>query len=759
MPVDDVASFFSKRKLTYLTYQGRRYIVPGRPDADPRDLTLADITAIETAVPGLCVYCRSRKEHFDRRLRNLLRAAVERGDPRSLDIHDGVHSMHFMVPHHGAWMLTAEPEDGGIRDTVFDLISMNFDVERAAPVGRWTSAPGMEDLLPGPPETSCDWLKDFGKEDLEARGRQVVARLIERGLVREVALDEFGRPMGKMLDILRPHQARAILTAAANPWLLCVAPAGRGKTLIGLVASAAWGGDAVILGPAKARKAWRDQAPRYLCVDVHEMKPKSERRKSDKDADVAAYVARCRSENRPAIVSVGSESLPDYMPELMASGIRIRCLFIDEPHELANPKRYSKSTDMDGALTFELALAKSETRVKRSVAAMWLSRQNSIMFRGALDATPMSTGKPRRLYAIWDLLDPRGMGAYWDFAAAYCAAGENPNTGHWSDDGAKDLDVLARRGAWMMMEVSRAESSAGMPPMTIEMIWLEVDEQDDVKGGLRELNRMAKLASGGKTTKNSKVVESWEDCLDDEDAADFEELGVTNPNAALEELRGAEACERKRSAVVDLAVEHLVEPRMSDDEPVRKVVIFTARRRQCELWAKEIAVAVRKAGQGDAGYDGPKIAVWWAHGGVSEDERDNILDAYVRSDVPSVLITTLQAMGTSKDGMQVTTRGIIAQITANVGLMLEQGPGRFDRYGGVGTEIFIVGARETVDEDKADKLVEGISRVRQLLAAEHLADVDEKLLGLPSEKQAADDVMSVLGLTDVDEDEEEDEGD
>ena len=736
-----MSEFFAKDKLKYLTYRGRRYVIPGRPDADPRDLTLADLAALESGIPGLVVYCRARKEHSDRRLKNLLRAIMERGDAKALDLHDAVHSMHIVVPHHGAWMIQ-DPDWPGA-DRVYDLVIQNFDLDKAAPVGRWPSAPGMADLLPGPGETSCDWEPTYGKAELEERGRAVVARLIDRGLVRSIALDEFGRPMGKMLDILRPHQSRAVLYGVAGPWLLAVVPAGRGKTMIGQLLSCAWAGthgDAAILGPAKSRKAWRDQAPRYLELDVHEMKPKSDRRKSDRDPDVVAYVARCRAEKRPALVSVGSESLPDYLPELMESGIRITSLFIDEPHELSNPKRYSRTPEPDGSLSFELMLAKSETRVKRSVAAMWLSRQESIVFRGALDATPMSTGKPRRLYALWDLLDPRGLGSYGDFAAAYCGAREV--NGHWDDTGASNLDVLARRGAWTLMEVSRAESSIGMLSVTFEMRWLDVDEQDEVKGGLRELNRLAKFAAGAKTTRDGKQVESWEDCLDD-DAEDLAEAGVDNASAALEELRGAEACERKRSTVVDLAVEHLTET-VEPGDPIRKVVIFTARRRQCELWAKACAAAVEAAKSGDTGYSGPEIAFWWAHGGTSQADRDTMLDAYVRSKVPSLLVTTLQAMGTSMDGIQVTTRGIIAQITANVGLMLEQGPGRFDRYGGVGTEIIIVGARETVDEDKTDKLVEGIERVRQLLKAEHLSDMDEKILGLPTEEQAADDVMVAL---------------
>ena len=170
-----------------------------------------------------------------------------------------------------------------------------------------------------------------------------------------------------------------------------------------------------------------------------------------------------------------------------------------------------------------------------------------------------------------------------------------------------------------------------------------------------------------------------------------------------------------------------------------KVVVFTARRRETELWAHQIRKSLKR---GDEALG--EVPVWMGHGGVSEVERDQMVDAFRGSEGPCVLVGTGQAFGTAVDGMQTADLAIFAMLPWKPG-DFTQWKGRFDRLGGRATLLKVVVASGTYDERVVDILVEKFGPIEQFLKAEELKGLDEKLLGLEDKEAIVDSIISKLG--------------
>jgi superfamily II DNA helicase RecQ len=197
------------------------------------------------------------------------------------------------------------------------------------------------------------------------------------------------------------------------------------------------------------------------------------------------------------------------------------------------------------------------------------------------------------------------------------------------------------------------------------------------------------------------------------------------------EARLAQACSRKRKYVVGEVLEGL--------KGGGKVVVFTSRRRETELWAHEIR---RAATRGDEAQG--TVPIWMAHGGVSESERDDMIDAFRESTGPCCLVATGQSVGTGVDGLQTADLAVFAMLPWKPGDFV-QWKGRFDRLGGSATLLKVVVASGTYDERVVEILVDKFGPIKDFLQADELAGLDGKLLGTDDKVGLLDSIVSKLG--------------
>lgn len=692
---------------------------------------LQTLERMDKLVPGARAMVISGGRGWPQRLRKLLdRATKADGDDARDLLHRSDNQYVLDVPAHG-YLLAHEWLDRIGVPVAHDYWRKPWPTSAywGEIIDRW---PILDDLL-----ASSQWGRsEDTRTAAEEAGLWLAGMLIDNGeLKARIQMKHWPEPRST-LEVLRPHQCFGLTWAASrpNPWFQW--PPGRGKTLGGLSAGLVYAGDIMMLGPAKSRKAWHDQIPLFSQVEPHMFLPASLRGKAE---DLPSYLERMAETGQRAFVACGTESLPDYWNEIEDSGFRPTILIWDEAHENGDSKRFSAIPEADGSYGFEAKLTKGGDRVKRSVAVTAASRLPSVVCRVGLTGTSLDDGKPRRLWAPLDLVDPWGLGSKWDFASAFC--GLTSKAGHPDDSGRSRMDELKQRTDSVIFEATYEETSRGMPPVTIEVTWLPVEDQDDVSGYTQEMSvltarqeipadewdGMVDELEAGRAAKN--VPKALTKLLDD----DFESR---SPIGMLQELRIAEACSRKRSYVVNRAVDEMTAG--------GKVMIFTTRRRQTELWAARVEQAVRRRMKGDMAtrWSVPPLLLW-AHGGTAEGDRWRILDDYVGYDGPACFTTTAQASGTSLDGMQCATRMIIATMPSKLGLF-QQVRGRADRYEGVGTIVEVVLGRKTYDEDRTRKLGAKIEAVQELLRADDLDGLALQLLGLPDIADAADRVNEML---------------
>jgi superfamily II DNA helicase RecQ len=195
------------------------------------------------------------------------------------------------------------------------------------------------------------------------------------------------------------------------------------------------------------------------------------------------------------------------------------------------------------------------------------------------------------------------------------------------------------------------------------------------------------------------------------------------------EARLAEACSRKRNFIVDEVKQGL--------QGGGKVVVFTARRSETEVWAQKIRKAVS---QGD---EQTGASVWMAHGGISETERDEITDAFRNHEGPCCLVATGQSVGTGVDGMQTADLAIFAMLPWKPGDFV-QWKGRFDRLGGRATLLKVVVAVGTYDERVVEILTDKFGPIMDFLAADEIKGLDTKLLGLENQEALVESICDRL---------------
>ena len=550
---------------------------------------------------------------------------------------------------------------------------------------------GAENILPWPQDQA-------GLDKLEADGRWLVELAVRRGELKP-----------HVLKMSTPYQRRSAAWASTRPWTMNVWPCGSGKTVGALIDSLTRRGTILIICPAKARHVWWTQIQQYTNILPWRLTPVSERRKSDMTWE--QYYQHCIEHEQRRVVIVGAESLNDNLEFVM--GLSPAVLILDELHIHGQSKRWKAVQEKDGSVGFQRRQTASGDKDAWSVAIMDLSRDQSLSLRIGLTATPLDDGRPRRLWSQLDLLTPGGFAhSYRRFAERYCDAQPNPYGG-LDDKGSSNLEELRARCSFFTHEVPYSESHSSLPPTRVQVVYLPVNAQDkperfdDAQTFDQAIKALARQARG-----------------------EYEDVPARE---RLIEARLAEACSRKRGYVVAEALEGL--------KGGGKVIVFTARRREAERWGEAIRKAV------STGDEAKDATIWVGHGGVSETERNDMIDGFRNSPGPCCLIGTGQAFGIAVDGMQTADLAIFAMLPWKPGDFL-QWRGRFDRHGGRATLLKVVVASATYDERVVEILTDKFGPIEQFLAADELTGVGEKLLGMEDRGAIVDDVVSKLVIMD-----------
>lgn len=506
------------------------------------------------------------------------------------------------------------------------------------------------------------------------------------------ALCEYAFQQGELtqrfLDEATPYQVAEAAWSATRPWNLLTWRTGAGKTAGALAAIVARPGKKVlVICPAAARKEWctgGDRTKRlptsvekYSNLDVHRVLPEGERRRGYEE--LGAYLERVKRERKRPVVVVGGENIADYVSDIRGYGPEI--LVIDEIHKHGDPYLHDIVLDENGNKTFYKA--KTETGAHtRAVAINDVSRLKSIQFRLGLSATPLDDGRPRRLWAPLNLVSPGGFGRFGSSYAHYFCAKRIGEDGHPDDSGSAHMDELKRRCAFFLFDVPREESHKAMKDkLRFEVEYLSPSSLNQPDPLVREIKKLAKAASGSEASSQSRML--------------------------FREARLAQACSMKRAYVLARCIDFL--------KNGNKVMIYLARRNMADEWGEVLGKT--------------KIPGWVAHGGMGPTECDAAVDAYALHQGACWLVGTWDAVGESKNGMQCTNFGVVAQLPVKPSQWI-QGVGRWDRMDGVGTIVWVPVAEGTQDDIEVSRLVRKFGPVADFLHSPELVKVSEALEGL-----------------------------
>jgi hypothetical protein len=356
----------------------------------------------------------------------------------------------------------------------------------------------------------------------------------------------------------------------------------------------------------------------------------------------------------PRFLICGWESLPIHIAFLKS--LPVVSVIWDEIHKGKSHRRATALYGEDGKITFS-----SKENVSSSASELAKHAKRRV---GAT-ATPI----PDRLHDLWaqlDLVEPYQWGSFGGprpgkggFTGKYCGGCASKYT-TWDTKGIgtkAQLDELNKRLSFVMHTVPREVTHANLPAK--RRIVTRIDES--------ELNDPTP-----------------------EVACELKNAAKESPSR-IPEARLAYTASRKRQYVLDL-VDQALDAR-------QKVVVFTARRKDCELLAKATSSLNRKRGANS------KFRIWYGHGNFSVEERERMRAEFMADEGPCCLIGTGEAFGESIN-IHDTDLFIAAMLPLNV-RQLKQWEGRFTRLGQKRPVImqYII-AEGTTDERVAEILLD-----------------------------------------------------
>lgn len=338
-------------------------------------------------------------------------------------------------------------------------------------------------------------------------------------------------------------------------------------------------------------------------------------------------------------------------------------LVMDEIHWAKNPKRVKPIIMPNGRTKFESL---------GNTASMIAQLTKAAERRFGLTATPIPN-RPRDLWAQLDLVEPWQWGSFHQFGERYCAGFKDIYG--WKYDGLSAAEELRERLAWSRSHTDQKAVMENLPSKRRQIVYLDRGEQDKPASVKRDLKAAAK--TGDKTSI-------------------FEVL-----------LR--EAATRKRNYVVERVLEAI--------RCKQKVVVFTGRRKDCEVLGRTIRKKVPK-----------QTKVWCAHGGNATDERDQIRKEYMETEEGCVLIGTGDAWGESVN-LQDTDLALFVMLPWTP-RSVRQWEGRFSRLGQKRPVLIsYVIARGTVDEHVAEILIDKLPAVGTIADDEMIQEIEGDFMG------------------------------
>ena len=360
----------------------------------------------------------------------------------------------------------------------------------------------------------------------------------------------------------------------------------------------------------------------------------------------------------------------------------------DEIHWLRQPKHTKATVQRDGSVRFDGLGNSLDAARQIAGASKW---------KLALTATPIP-GRVRDLWTQLDIIEPWQWGSFHNFGIRYCNAQHNGYGYQYT--GLSNPLELKERLSHIKVRVKREEVNRHLPKKRREIVRLGIDQQNK-PAPMKRLISQATKALGSAQGDKSGARDSY-----------FEVLLM-------------EAASRKHKYIEDRVLTSL--------QNKQKVVVFTGRRLDCERLGERMDAFFRARI--------PAAQVWWAHGGTSTEERDQIRNEYMSSPGPSLLIGTGDAWGESID-LQDTDLALITMLPWTPDKVI-QWEGRFSRLGQKRPVLVsYVIARTTADEHVADLLLDKLPHVGEITGDAAATEIEGALAGVDNEEGAGERLLS-----------------
>lgn len=363
----------------------------------------------------------------------------------------------------------------------------------------------------------------------------------------------------------------------------------------------------------------------------------------------------------PKFLVVGWSRLVQYNEFLRS--LKPVSLVMDESQIAKGHRRYDPIFNPEGGVTF----AKKNNLVANAKNLAEISYR-----RLATSATPLQN-RPEDLWGQLDLILPGEFGGFQAFAKRYC----NQHVNQWGgldNSGSSNEAELAERLEMVRHYVSKEETHKHLPPKRRIVHYLPESEQVDPGDFHAEVHEASKRGSG-----------------------------------ALNHVDLMMAAAKKRTYIVGRVLEVVREG--------GKVVVFTGRRRDCEVLGASIREALVKA----------KInsPVFIGHGGFSAADRQQMIDGFMAAKT-ATLVGTGESFGESLN-LQDADLQIHAMLPVTPGQVIQR-EGRVHRIGMTRPVIVeYVIAEGTYDERVATILLNKLPAVETITKNKEIAGMSQDL--------------------------------
>lgn len=303
---------------------------------------------------------------------------------------------------------------------------------------------------------------------------------------------------------------------------------------------------------------------------------------------------------------------------------------------------------------------------KRTKAYRGLKAKSHLMLTG----TPL-LNNPSELWVMLDRVAPGKWGTYYQFIRRYCAFG-----------GYEGKQILGVK--------NEAELRQKMAPYMLRRLKKDVLDLPEVQIIRRELRLLP---------EQKKVYNEIIEMMRIQDADENSAMGANIDNPLTKYLRLKQVCgtlatvlgpDKDVSCKLDAAIEDM-ETFISNGE---KVVVFTQFRGVLDAYSKRLEKNF------------PKVTLFYLHGGIDKDDRQNIAKAWASVDGPAIILGTFPVMSV---GLNLTAAKVMQFLDKDyVPAINQQAIDRCNRIGASTTQpiqVFEYIAAKTAEE-RIEKLLE-----------------------------------------------------